>query len=198
MDPTEHPLFPLSTVVFPGGILPMRIFEPRYLDMVSHCMRQATGFVVCAARPAESGGFAAPRASGTRVSIADFDRLDDGALGITVHGHERVSIHDARCGADGLWWGRIAALPESADGPCPIEFAALKDIVAALIEQTGLPYTTASTDYSSASWLSARLTELLPFDAATKHQLLSTDDPIERLRRIRPMVEIENTGRSAD
>lgn len=198
MDPTEHPLFPLSTVIFPGGILPMRIFEPRYLDMVSHCMRHATGFVVCAAHARESEGFAAPRNLGTRVSIADFDRLEDGALGITVHGHERVAIHDARCGSDGLWWGRIDPAREDDDGPCPIEFTTLKQIVAALIEQTGLPYEGRSSDYESASWLSARLTELLPFDAATKHELLAMDDPQQRLQRIRPMVEIETTGARAD
>lgn len=198
MDPTEHPLFPLSTVVFPGGILPLRIFEPRYLDMVSHCMRHATGFVICAAHAGEDGGFAAPRPMGTRVAIVDFDRLDDGALGITVAGVARVSIHDARCGTDGLWWGRLDDVEEAGDGPCPIEFTQFKQIVAALIDQTGLPYEAEHADYDSASWLSARLTELLPFDAATKHELLATDDPQERLRRIRPMVEIDNAGERAD
>ncbi|ROO30725.1 LON peptidase substrate-binding domain-containing protein [Salinisphaera japonica] len=194
----EHPVFPLSTVVFPGGVLPMRIFEPRYLDMVSHCMREASSFVICAAQAVEDGGFAAPRAMGTEVRIIDFDRLDDGALGITVQGQARVALDNARCAADGLWWARMRSQIEADDAPCPIEFTQLKQIAAALIDQTGLPYPEAERRYESAAWLSARLTELLPFDAATKHELLAMDDPAERLQRIRPMIEIENTGRRAE
>lgn len=194
MPHDEHALFPLSTVVFPGGILPLRIFEPRYLDMVSHCMRSSEDFVICTARPARHGDFAEPRAMGTRVSIVDFDRLADGALGITAHGRTRVAIEETRQGPNGLWWGQVTAVDEDGDGPCPIEFAPLKEIAAALIADAGLPYDSDSIDYDSASWLSARLTELLPFDAATKHDLLTTDDPQERLRRIRPMIEIENAG----
>ncbi|KEZ78780.1 LON peptidase substrate-binding domain-containing protein [Salinisphaera hydrothermalis] len=197
MSYTAHALFPLSTVVFPGGILPLRIFEPRYLEMVSHCMRENEDFVVCIARPARHGDFAEPRAMGTRVSIVDFDRLPDGALGITVHGRDRVAIEDPRQTPNGLWWGDVVPVDEDSDGPCPIEFAPLKDIVAALIAEAGLHYDSSNLAYDSASWLSARLTELLPFDAATKHTLLTTDDPQERLRRIRPMIEIDNGNRQS-
>lgn len=198
MSYTEHALFPLSTVVFPGGLLSLRIFEPRYLDMVSHCMRAQTDFVICAARPARRGDFAEPRTMGTRATIVDFDRLADGALGITVRGGDRVTIEDTYQSANGLWWGDVATVTEDSDGPCPIEFAPLKEIVAALIADAGLPYDDTALDYDSASWLSARLTELLPFDAATKHDLLATHDPQERLRRIRPMVEIDNAGRRSE
>jgi Lon protease-like protein len=194
MDHSEYALFPLSTVVFPGGIMPLRVFEPRYLDMVAHCMRSGTGFGICAARPAAHGRFSAPHTVGTLVEIVDFDRLDDGQLGITVEGRRRFEVGQTRQSDNGLWWGEATFLDEESDGPCPTEFAALKQIVAALIEQTGLPYEERSADYDSASWLSARLTELLPFDASTKNDLLGTNDPQERLRRIRPMVEIENAG----
>ena len=98
-SPTEHPVFVLSTVVFPGGALPLRIFEPRYLDMVSYCMREQTPFVVCTGEAVESGGFAAPRSMGTTARIIDFDRLDDGALGITAQGEQRVALDNARCAA---------------------------------------------------------------------------------------------------
>ncbi len=191
--PSEYPLFPLSTVVFPGGIMPLRIFEPRYLDMVAMCMKNAQGFGVCAARPASAkGGFSEPRAVGTLVEIIDFDRLDDGQLGITVQGKRRFELETTRQADDGLWWGGISFISEDADSACPIEFVQLKQVAAALIEEVGLPYDKQGQAYDSASWLSARLTELLPFDAATKHDLLATNDPLERLRRIRPMIEIEN------
>lgn len=194
MPSIQHALFPLSTVVFPGGILPLRIFEPRYLAMVSHCMQSGEGFTVCAAHPIDQGGFAAPRSMGTRVAIADFDRLADGALGITVHGDDRVAIDNTRQVRNGLWWGRVTPVDEARDGPCPSELTLLKEVAAALIADAGLTYDRRTIDYHSASWLSARLTELLPFDVATKHDLLTTDDPRERLRRIRPMIEIQNAG----
>lgn len=195
MDEPDYALFPLTTVVFPGGIMPLRIFEPRYLDMVSMCMKGSTGFGICAAEPAaHDNTFSRPRAIGTLVDIIDFDRLDDGALGITVEGRRRFEVGTTRQADNGLWWGEIAFIDEDADSACPIEFAQLKQVAAALIEEIGLPYEQRGTAYDSASWLSARLTELLPFDASTKHDLLSTNDPLERLRRIRPMIEIENAG----
>jgi len=192
MEDSEYALFPLSTVVFPGGIMPMRIFEPRYLDMVSQCMRAGRGFGICAAQLAGKSGFSAPHSIGTLVEITDFDRLSDGQLGITVEGRRRFEVATTRHADNGLWSGEVVFIDEDRDGPCPLEFAALKQIAAALIKHTGLPYEQRKIDYNSASWLSARLTELLPFDAETKHELLATSDPQERLRRIRPMVEIEN------
>jgi Lon protease-like protein len=174
--------------------MPLRIFEPRYLDMVAMCMKGHTNFGVCAARPAARGELPAPHAVGTLVEIVDFNRLDDGYLGVTVEGQRRFEVLATRQADNGLWWGEVAFISEGADGPCPIEFAPLKQIAAALIEEVGLPYDTQGSTYNSASWLSARLTELLPFDAATKHLLLATNDPLERLRRIRPLVEIEDSG----
>lgn len=194
MDEPDYALFPLTTVVFPGGIMPLRVFEPRYLDMVSMCMKGSTGFGVCAAEPATGNDtFSRPRAVGTLVDIIDFDRLDDGNLGITVEGRRRFEVVSTRQADNGLWWGQISFIDETADSACPIEFSQLKDVAAALIEEVGLPYQKSGMALDSASWLSARLTELLPFDAATKHDLLATNDPLERLRRIRPMIEIEST-----
>jgi len=193
MNDPDYALFPLSTVIFPGGIMSLRIFEPRYLELVAMCMKGSTGFGVCAAQPASQGNFSAPQSIGTLVEITDFDRLDDGQLGITVEGKRRFEVHSTRQADNGLWWGQVGFITEAPDSSCPIDFAPLKQVAAALIEQGGLPYEERGAAYDSASWLSARLTELLPFDAGTKHDLLATNDPLERLRRIRPMVEIENT-----
>lgn len=187
---TEYPLFPLSTVVFPRGILPMRILEPRYLDMVAHCMKTATGFVICTGRPGGEDGFSTPRRMGTLVEIVDFDRLDDGQLGITVHGHTRVRIATTRRADNGQWWGQAEAAAETSDRPCPEDCEVLKQLAAALLRETGLPHNPGPADYDSASWLSARLTELLPFAPAIKHELLAIDDPEQRLRRLRPLINI--------
>ncbi len=194
MDHPDYALFPLSNVVFPDGVMPLRIFEPRYQDMVAMCMKGQTGFGICAAQPSNSGAFSVPRAVGTLVEIVDFDRLDDGHLGITVEGRRRFEVRSTRQAENGLWWGTVEFITEGRDVDCPAEFDTLKQVVAALVEQAGAPYTERHADYDSANWLSARLTELLPFDAATKHALLATIDPIERLRHIRPLVQIENAS----
>lgn len=192
MNNPDYALFPLSTVVFPGGLMALRIFEPRYLDMVSMCMKGHTGFGICAPASESVGGFSAPRSVGTLVEIVDFDRLDDGALGIRVEGKRRFHVVSTRQADNGLWWGSVEFAAETADSNCPPELSDLKQITAVLIDNTQLPYAPDAAAYESASWLSGRLTELLPFDAETKHNLLATDDPLVRLRQIRPMLEIES------
>lgn len=192
MSNPDYPLFPLNTVVFPDGVIPLRIFEPRYLDLVAMCMKGSMGFGICAARPANSSHFSRPHAVGTLVEIVDFDRLDDGHLGITVEGRRRFNVVSTRQADNGLWWGTVEYIREDQDSDCPAEFDTLKQVAAALLEQAGSPWNERSADYDSARWLSARLTELLPFDAATKHTLLATNDPVERLRQIQPLVRIEN------
>src|SRR5699024_1047386 len=179
-------------VVFPDGVIPLRIFEPRYLSLVAMCMKGATGFGVCAAKPANSGGFSVPHEVGTLVEIIDFDRLDDGCLGITVEGRRRFNVLSTRQADNGLWWGTVEFIREDRDVDCPEEFETLKQVAVALMEQAGAPWNERAADYDSAGWLSARLTELLPFDPATKHALLATNDPLERLRHIQPLVRIEN------
>lgn len=189
----DYPLFPLNTVVFPDGVIRLRIFEPRYLGLVSMCMKGSTGFGICASRPANDGGFSLPHATGTLVEITDFDRMDDGCLGITVEGRRRFDVLATRQVENGLWWGTIEFIREDPDTQCPAEFDTLKEVAAALLEQAGSPWSERAGYYDSANWLSARLTELLPFDPATKHMLLATHDPVERLRHIEPLVQLRNS-----
>lgn len=196
-DPYDHPdypLFPLSTVLFPGGVMPLRIFEPRYVDMVRICMKGRTGFGICASEGgSETARSTAPRSVGTLVEIVDFDQLDDGYLGITVEGRRRFEVRNRRQADNGLWWGTVAFLQDRADVPCPDEFADLKQVAETIFERLGEPHNNRARHFDSADWLSARLTELLPFDPATKHELLATPDPIERLRRIQPLVRVESS-----
>lgn len=192
MSYPDYPLFPLDTVVFPDGVMPLRIFEPRYLDLVSMCMKGSTGFGICAARPANDGGFSLPHSMATLVEIVDFDQLDDGHLGITVTGRRRFNVLSTRQADNGLWWGTAEFIPEPMDADVSDQFGVLRDVAEAILEQAGSPWNNHTAHYDSARWLSARLTELLPFDAATKHTLLATDDPVERLRYIEPLVQIGN------
>lgn len=192
MDYPDYPLFPLSSVVFPGGIMPLRIFEPRYMDMVRICTKSQTGFGVCALESGNGvGNENSPRSIGTLAEIIDFDQLDDGLLGITAEGKRRFEILSKRRAENGLWWGTVRFLKEQDDAPCPQEYAALQHVLEAIYDNLGEPYASRPRDFKSAAWISARLTELLPFDPATKHNLLATPDPIERLRQIQPLVKIQ-------
>ena len=196
MDYPDHPLFPLSSVVFPGGIMPLRIFEPRYMDMVRHCTTNKVGFGVCALEANERGSEEAsagntPREIGTLAEIIDFNQLEDGFLGITVEGKQRFEVLDKRVAENGLWWGTVRMLEEQEDVACPEEFALLQQVLESVYDKLGEPYASRPRDFESAAWISGRLTELLPFDPATKHNLLATPDPLDRLRQIRPLIKVQ-------
>ena len=100
-DGDEIPLFPLSTVLFPGGVLPLRIFEARYLDMIGECLREQKGFGVCAIRSGSEVGRAASCYNvGTLAAVEDFGRSEDGLLAIVAHGERRFRILHSRVEAN--------------------------------------------------------------------------------------------------
>ena len=110
------PLFPLHTVLVPGGSVPLRLFEARYLDLVSRCLRDASGFGVnLIERGSEVGEPAAVYPVGTLARIADWRQLPDGLLGITVEGHDRYRVLETRIRPDRLLEARVAWLAEGED-----------------------------------------------------------------------------------
>jgi len=137
----ELPLFPLNTVLFPGGPLPLRIFEPRYLDMVSRCMREQSGFAVVLLGEGEEVSSATSfAATGTEARIVDFDRLEGGLLGISCLGRERVRVVEAWREADGLNRGRVLDIAADPVVPVPIDLDWLKDVVARVLPEAGDAY----------------------------------------------------------
>ena len=104
------PLFPLNVYLLPGGILPLRLFEPRYLRMLS--LSQDHGFGLCLLGTRREDGQMPLLALGTRVEVTDFNQLDDGTLGITVRGIERYRLHSLTIEPDGLLMGEVTALPK--------------------------------------------------------------------------------------
>lgn len=113
----ELPLFPLAVVLFPGGFLQLRIFEPRYLDMIGRCMREASAFgvlLLLEGRDTGSGGARRLAEIGTSARIVDFDTLPDGLLGISCRGERRFRLLSRRTLEDGLNLGQVQWLPEEA------------------------------------------------------------------------------------
>jgi Lon protease-like protein len=184
----ELPLFPLNTVLFPGGPLPIRIFEPRYLDMVSRCLREQSGFAVVligeGAEDAEATSFAA---TGTEAQIVDFDRLEGGLLGISCVGRERVRVVEAWREADGLNRGRVLDIAADPVVPVPADQAWLTEVVMQVLPEAGDAYRHVERR-DDAAWIANRLAELLPLSLADRQTLLELSDPLERLSVLEPAV----------
>jgi Lon protease-like protein len=189
--PLEIPLFPLGTVLFPGGPLPLRIFETRYIDLVRRCLRQESGFgVVLIREGVEAGGPAATFDVCTYARIVDFSQQPDGLLGIRAEGERRFRIVGRRRARDGLNLADVEWLAEDTRQPLPEEFADLAPALDAILTQAGDPYGSLERHLDDAAWVSGRLAEILPVPAGHKQHCLELDDPVERLRYLRPMFEI--------
>ena len=187
----EIALFPLNTVLFPGGPLPLRIFEARYIDLVGRCMREQTGFgVVLICEGQEAGGPAQTFDTGTYSRIVDFSQQPDGLLGIQAQGERRFRILERGRQPDGLNLARVEWLPEETEVALPPEFADVGPALAEVLEQAGPPYSTQEWHLDSANWVAGRLAEILPLPMVHKQHCLELDDPVERLRYLRPLFEI--------
>lgn len=186
MNPLDTPLFPLSTVLFPGGTLNLRIFEPRYLSMVRDCTSENRPFgVLLLLRGQEAGAASSVVAIGTLAHIVDFDALPDGLLGIRVQGGLRFHVDQVHGRNDGLLLGRISTWPEERSEPLPPEYALLGTLAGNLYDNLmpGAP-TPSKAQLDDASWVGQRLAEMLPFDLSERQQMLEMQDARERLQRI--------------
>ncbi len=187
----ELPLFPLNTVLFPGGPLPLRIFEPRYLDMVSRCLREQTGFVVVLiSEGAESESATSFAATGTEARIVDFDRLEGGLLGISCVGCERVRIVEAWREPDGLNRGRVLDIAADPIVELPADQAWLADVVRQVMPGAGDTYRHVERR-DDAAWIGNRLAEMLPIALGDKQSLMELTDPLERLSALEPTINRE-------
>jgi len=189
--PVEIPLFPLGTVLFPGGPLPLRIFEARYIDLVRRCLRDDTGFgVVLIREGVEAGGPAETFDVGTYARIVDFSQQPDGLLGIRAAGERRFRILTRRRARDGLNVADVEWLPDDPNLPLPEELAELAPALDSILAQVGEPYASLERRPDDAAWVAGRLAEILPIPPGHKQHCLELDDPTERLRFLRPLFEI--------
>ncbi len=186
MSKVELPLFPLNTVMFPGGVLPLRIFEARYLDMIGNCMKNNTGFGICLLQNGRESGVAAKvHKFGTIAKIVDWDGLPDGLLGVTAQSEHKIHILETRVRQDQLVIGEVEILVDAIEQPLPEEFQPLSDLLRRIIREVGQPYTGLVEFYQQAGWVSGRLTELLPLQMNLKQRLLEIDDHVVRLHHLR-------------
>lgn len=182
----EIPIFPLRTVLFPGGQLPLRIFEQRYLEMVRMCTRTDTGFGVCYL--VDVGDKGAPARSarvGTLARIVDWYTLEDGLLGLTAEGTSRFVLGADRLDKNGLMMGEVEWLPEPPPTSVPVAFDVLSQVLARFMEKASDHYPDYSPDsLQDACWVGYRLSELLPLGGVEKQHLLELTDPLDRLQSL--------------
>lgn len=182
----EIPIFPLRTVLFPGGRLPLRIFEQRYLDMVRHCTSTDSGFGVCyIVRSEDESGVMRTARVGTLAHIIDWYTMEDGLLGLTSEGSVRFILQDERIADNGLLIGNVEFLAEPSHVEVPAEFDVLSQVLSRYLEKVSEHY----PDYEpenlqDANWVGYRLAELLPIGGIEKQHLLELTEPLDRLQSL--------------
>jgi len=186
------PLFPLNSVLFPGGPLKLRIFEARYVDMISRCMREGTCFgVAMIVEGSEAGGSARTVEIGTAARIVDFEKLPDGLLGITALGDRSFVIEAVSRQADALNVAEVRWLPAEESVAVPADCDYLVQLLQHALPQLAPLYDYTPVAYEDASWVGARLVELLPLPMTEKQRCLEMRDPLERLDYLRLRVKVE-------
>jgi Lon protease-like protein len=187
------PLFPLNTVLFPGGHLALKVFEARYLDLMGRCLRSAEPFGVVALLQGAEVGAEEPRlemaACGVLARIDDVDAEQAGILLVRCTGLQRFRLLEAPSQQPGgLWTAR--ALREADDDPAPVEPALAGTAeglsrLAARLEAKGQPLPwKGPAQLDDAGWVANRWCELLPVPVATRQKLLELDDATARLRLV--------------
>jgi len=172
------PLFPLNTVLFPGGQLPLKIFEARYLDMISECLRTGQQFGVCLISSGkEVGGSAECYEIGTLAKIIDWDKRDDGLLEIVVEGQQRFRLLEKRERPNQLAEGDVQLIDDEDDcEELPVEYQLLSDLLRQIAEKFELSYQREHEKYDNAVWVGYRLSEVLPLESEERQELLEIDD----------------------
>jgi uncharacterized protein len=186
------PLFPLQTVLFPGGLLPLRVFETRYMDMVRSCMRENREFGVCLIKKGkEVAAVADPQEIGCRARITDWNMEQLGVLHITVVGTTRFRVRDVLADSNGLLRANTDPLEEEARAAIPEKFVACRTLLQRIILKMGTaepgsepgskPTIIEPYQLEDATWVGNRLCEVLPIPLLAKQKLMELTDAPTRL-----------------
>ncbi len=202
------PLFPLQTVLFPGGVLPLRIFEVRYLDLIGRCHKEGAPFGVvsltqgqevrqrtAAAAHGEAFEAEAFQAVGTLAHIVALARPQPGLLLIRCRGGRRFRLSSSEQLKHGLWVGQVDWLPDDPQVPVPPDLTPVRLGLERLLAQVqaqgdaqNFPVQ-APYRWDDCGWLANRWCELLPVSAQLKQQFLALDNPLLRLELVADLLE---------
>ena len=188
------PLFPLRSVLFDGGHLPLQVFEPRYLDMVSKSMRGEAPFGVVLIRSGTDSRISRDWRQpdlfdiGTEAHVIDFNQLSNGNLGIIVKGGRKFRILSTESQSDHLLCGEVDYFPIESSSVIGAEHSHLVEILRDLVQHPGVEKLGLSLDLRDSHSVSCILSELLPIEPEIKQKLLEIDEAIERLHELNRIV----------
>lgn len=187
----DLPLFPLQTVLFPGGLLSLKVFEARYLDLVGSCLRESKPFGVVMLKHGSEmrrGNDAVTFENlGTMAELIDVDSAQTGILQVRCRGTHRFDVRDRRREEDGLWVARAGTLPDD-DAVAPAEalhdtVKGLANAIATLKAQGAEPFLSPYL-FDQAGWVANRWCEILPISLAAKQKLMELPDGQVRLQLV--------------
>lgn len=184
-QPLGIALFPLAAVLFPGGLLSLKVFEQRYLEMAADCLRQGLPFGVCLiASGDEVGAPAAPWAVGTLAHIVEVDMPQLGIMLLSVRGGRRFRIEQRKVTPGGLLRASVTLLDEPERQALPPEYARLGAVLQQIVKRLASDQAPDASVFDDASWVSYQLAESLPLANLAKQKLLELDDPLARLQAL--------------
>lgn len=179
------PIFPLQTVLFPRGVLPLKIFEQRYMDMAKDCLKRGSAFGVCLlAQGSEVVGPATPHDIGVTARIGAWDMEQLGILKVVARGEQRFRILERSANRQGLITAKVDLLPAEEAHPVPDAMQALIPLLRTVVAELGADRVSEPHGFDDSSWVGYRYSEILPISLIAKQKLLELDDSIMRLKII--------------
>ncbi len=176
------PLFPLKSILFPQGALALKVFEPRYLDMLTRCEKTGSGFGICLIRSGcEVGTAPEIYTVGTQVEITFWEHRKDGLLGISVIGDQKFKVLNHMVQSDQLMLADVELIEQEAAQILPEQYLSMVNVLKKIFSALQHPYITLPKKYDDASWVGSRLSELLPLAMQKKQKLLELNEPMSRL-----------------
>lgn len=185
----DIPIFPLDTVLFPAGRLPLRIFEVRYVDMTKVCIRDKSVFGVCLIRSGrETGAPAVPHALGCTARIVEWNVQGAGLFSLVTEGEQVIRILESRTCPDGLIRSQVELIEPMPSMPLPESHAALATFLGEIIEKLGASQFSQPPRLDDAVWVCHRLAEILPMKNESRLALLEPREPLDLLSRIEHLI----------
>ena len=190
VETMDIPLFPLQTLLFPGAVLPLKIFEQRYLDMAAACMKDNKPFGICLiASGEETGAAAEPHPVGTLAEIGNWEMEQLGILQITVRGSRRFRILEKRIGPGQLLEARVEIIGDNGPLALPDERQRLLPLLRRVLNDLGTERMPEPHHFDDAEWVGYRITEILPIQNLAKQKLLELEDPLARLEILEKFLD---------
>jgi Lon protease-like protein len=193
------PIFPLKAVLFPGGVLPLRVFEARYMDMTRDCLKRDRPFGVCLIREgAEVGAPAVPEAVGCLAAITDCDMQQQGILSVRTRGGQRFRIAAHRTQAQGLITADVELIAAEPRVDVPTEYSACAKLLQMVVADQGKSIFAQPHDFGDAAWVGYRVADILPVPLVAKQKLLELTDSLQRLAILQQFLEQRGLARSGN